>query len=404
MVPTWIGMLLSVIGFALLAFGSLEAMLALVLFASLLGGSAAIALPALGGSTIPPAYLALGFLGLKVCVSGPSTGPLLLKAFKANWALVIFSVYSVVTAELLPRLFIGRMEVVPLQAPHTQFLFQTTPLKPTSQNITTAVYLVGTLGAAVLAFFVGARDGKAQRHDSILILTVALTWGLVATGVIVLGLMITGHSNLVEIIRNGAYAQLEHHYEGFERITGFFPEASTFSAYGVALLFVITEAWLRDLRPKMTGPATAALTLILIFSTSSTSYISIALYALILLSRIALFPAALPRGKVVKIFIFLFASVALSVTAAAVIPRLFQALTGMIQHMTIDKANTMSGQQRKFWAAQGFSAFKVSYGLGIGAGSFRSSSIVTAILGSSGVVGITVFTIYLTQLFQAGSG
>jgi hypothetical protein len=48
---------------------------------------------------------------------------------------------------------------------------------------------------------------------------------------------------------------------------------------------------------------------------------------------------------------------------------------------------------------QGFEAFLVSWGLGIGAGSFRSSSIATAILGSMGVVGVVSFALYMVRMF-----
>jgi hypothetical protein len=50
-----------------------------------------------------------------------------------------------------------------------------------------------------------------------------------------------------------------------------------------------------------------------------------------------------------------------------------------------------------FWAEQGITAFQVSYGLGVGPGSFRSSSLATAILGSVGVIGIMTFLAHLAR-------
>jgi hypothetical protein len=72
----------------------------------------------------------------------------------------------------------------------------------------------------------------------------------------------------------------------------------------------------------------------------------------------------------------------------------------MILHMTVDKEDSDSGRQRLFWAMQGWKGFLVSGGLGIGAGSFRSSSLLMAILGSMGVVGIVTFAAYLWQVLQ----
>ena len=48
-------------------------------------------------------------------------------------------------------------------------------------------------------------------------------------------------------------------------------------------------------------------------------------------------------------------------------------------------------RQRLYWAASAIKAVKVTWGLGIGAGSFRSSSLLLAILGSNGVIGLVAF-------------
>jgi hypothetical protein len=52
-----------------------------------------------------------------------------------------------------------------------------------------------------------------------------------------------------------------------------------------------------------------------------------------------------------------------------------------------------------FWAMQGINAFTFSMGLGIGAGSFRSSSLIMAIIGSMGVIGIVTFVASCAVLF-----
>jgi hypothetical protein len=49
---------------------------------------------------------------------------------------------------------------------------------------------------------------------------------------------------------------------------------------------------------------------------------------------------------------------------------------------------------------QGVHAFAASGGLGIGAGSFRSSSILTAILGSGGVIAVVAFVMYVARVFR----
>ena len=81
-------------------------------------------------------------------------------------------------------------------------------------------------------------------------------------------------------------------------------------------------------------------------------------------------------------------------------PQIPDAIYQLIVSMTVEKSTSSSGQQRLFWALQGLEAFKVSFGLGVGPGSFRSSSILTAIIGSMGVIGIASFVRYLFAVVQ----
>ena len=72
----------------------------------------------------------------------------------------------------------------------------------------------------------------------------------------------------------------------------------------------------------------------------------------------------------------------------------------MVVEMTVGKKDTDSGQQRLFWAMQGLEAFKNSYGLGIGPGSMRSSSLFMAMMGTTGLIGIGLFFAYLLSVYQ----
>lgn len=80
------------------------------------------------------------------------------------------------------------------------------------------------------------------------------------------------------------------------------------------------------------------------------------------------------------------------------LPGLAIKIGDMILHMTVDKGDSDSGRQRLFWAMQGVDGFLVSAGLGVGPGSFRSSSMFTAILGTMGMVGVLTFGGYLWQI------
>jgi len=76
------------------------------------------------------------------------------------------------------------------------------------------------------------------------------------------------------------------------------------------------------------------------------------------------------------------------------VPALPLEFMDMVTRMTVGKSDSESAQQRLFWAMQGWEAYKASYGLGIGPGSFRSSSFVMAVIGSTGVIGAVSFLAY----------
>jgi hypothetical protein len=81
-------------------------------------------------------------------------------------------------------------------------------------------------------------------------------------------------------------------------------------------------------------------------------------------------------------------------------PDLVGAMVDVVKEMTVDKSTSYSGLQRLYWTKQGWELFLASYGLGVGPGSFRSSSMFVAILGSMGVIGIVSFLAYLWVVFQ----
>jgi hypothetical protein len=75
-------------------------------------------------------------------------------------------------------------------------------------------------------------------------------------------------------------------------------------------------------------------------------------------------------------------------------PSVSQSLGSMLSDMSVGKVQSLSGQQRSFWAHEAIGAFVQSYGLGIGPGSFRSSSLVTSVLGATGAFGAATLLMY----------
>ncbi|WBH17095.1 hypothetical protein [Sphingomonas radiodurans] len=404
MQPTFIGIAQLLIGTLLLAFGSIPGTLAFVILSGLMGGSAALLLPALGGSSIPPVNLALVFLVLRLLREADAQRPLLATALRDLAPLAVFVSYGVLIAIIGPRLFAGQIDVTPMRGQAASsytnmmaYIYAAVPLRPTSQNMTTSIYLTGTL---ILAIAAHVAISNPRGRDT-LVRTGAIV-GLVHAGLGVLALLVKGTpaDAILQLFRNGSYAMLDHSYQGFVRITGIFPEASGYGTYGLTWMVFLTECALRGIRPRLTGAAALALFAVLIASTSTTAYFGLGLYVAVLLLRMLLFPGSIRLGAMLTLAAIGLVGLLIVLGVTVGSHRFAAEIGGLIRHFTVDKGDSLSGLQRSFWARQGLDAFVATFGIGIGPGSFRSSSIATAILGSTGVIGASAFLILLVQIWQ----
>jgi hypothetical protein len=204
---TFIGVIQIVVGLLLLIAGLPRHMFVFLLVSGLFGGSAAILLPALGGSSIPPIQFACLFAYLR----------LLPEATWANRWLVVYTLYGVAAAFVATRLFAGDVNVVPMRFSDATGMFDTVPLVPTAQNITTSVYLVGSLAIAIAAYIVCRLRGGAQ---ALISTGIAVGWLHIALGLAVILAAGTPVGGFFEMFRNGNYAQLNQGYGSFIRIRG----------------------------------------------------------------------------------------------------------------------------------------------------------------------------------------
>lgn len=397
MTPTLFGALTAALGLLLLWRGSTFAMLQTVMALSLMGGSAAIVLTALGGSTVQPAILGLAFLVVRCFAPQPGQGHRLALGVRDLAPLIVFALYGAVGALILPRLFAGTIYVTPLRPIPNGYIYAQFPLAFSPQNITSAVYLMATLLAAFCAYVAVRRRPDPS--------PIARTAGIIAIvhaalGLVSVALAGTAWTLVLKIFRNGYYAQLDQTVEGFARMTGIFPEAAVYASYGFIWMVFTCELWLRDIEPRYTGWGAAALAAALILSTSTTAYVGLAAYAIILSCRMALIPRSVPMTKGLRLIaggLVAFAGVML---LAIVDPAVADGLARTGARLTVDKSQSASALQRAFWARQGLAAFVASHGLGVGPGSFRSSSIVLAVLGSTGVIGCAALSVLLLRMFQ----
>lgn len=394
---TIIGFVELALGIAILLFGGMRSTLALLLGSLLLGGSAALKLPSLGGSSIPPAQLALLFVYLRLLMPGGGYLWTIAESVRNNIWLVFFALFAIASSYIAPRIFAGTMDVFPMSYGDARNLFDTVPLEPTSQNVTAALYIVGSALAAIATYSI-CRFG--QGYQTLVSAGIVMAWIHVTLGWAAIPARGMPADAIFEFFRNGQYAQMDNALGSFVRIRGTFPEAAAYTKLAFGLFVLNAELWYRSIRSRATGMAACALAATMFFSTSSTAYVGLSVYFVAWWLRLMLFPFD-GAGRKLKAMLNLCGTlVVLAAVMLAVVPGLAQQTYDMLVHMTVAKSSSSSGQQRLFWALQGWEAFKHSYGLGVGPGSFRSSSSATAMLGSVGIIGTAAFLAYVYSFFQ----
>jgi hypothetical protein len=394
MVPTIFGGIVALLGCWFLT-KPIAWTFGLMIVASEFAAASAINLPAVGGSTVTPAHLALGFVIIRLLMDRQLSLQAWLEASEENLFLIGFVAYSAVTAFILPRMFQGELQLIPLRDTVNGHVLGPQPLKLSNQNLTTAVYLVGTALIALCAGLVARRRDASAKIVATLL---AVGWLHVAFGVLDLALTAVGQQGMLNVFRNGSYAQLNQEVSGLRRISGVDAETSAYSQYGIVFLVFASELWLRGVMPRRSGPLSLAMLFLLAITTSSSAYIGLGAYALLLAGRIAFVPGGSKPALILSIAAVGLTAVAALLAIAAFEPGAMTKLVTVVTDMTINKQASLSGRQRALAAAQGLRAFTATNGLGVGAGSFRSSSLFTAVIGSTGVIGSLFLAIYVAQM------
>lgn len=395
MTVTVFGVVIFLVGSYLLVMRSPLALLIFVQYLSLMGGSAAVIMTSLGGSSIPPATFALGFLIVACCLPQKARSEFLALAVQKHMLLVFYCVYGFAAALILPRLFAGTIDVTPMRANALGYIYRSFPLQFSNQNITTGVYMLGTMMAALTAHV--AVQSKDAAH-SLVNAAIGIAVIHIFLGVSSVLLHGTAYWSFLQLFRNGSYAQLTQAIGGIPRISGIMPEPTVYAGFAFNSMVFLTELWIRDIRPRATGAVSAALLVVIVLALSSKALVVLGFYLVILLLRGIAVPGALRAVHFLAALSIAWATAVVCVGMALFNPELAHKMSNIFALLTIDKAESESGLQRLYFAKQGLDMFFASYGLGVGPGSFRSSSLFAAIAGSTGILGLLSFAVYAVQV------
>ena len=372
----------------------------LLFISTLFGAGAALILPTLGYSNIQPAHLLLAFLTVHIFFRRDYIERIFhaLQFPNEGFWLFLTAGYGVLSAVVFPRFFSGSTYVYTVARTAVGAGILAIPLGPTSSNITQTVYFVGDVCCFLFFYaFSGSENGLKS------MLKAALAVASINLGFAALDLItyFTGTSSLLNFMRNANYQMWnETVVVGFKRITGSFPEASTFAATTVGLFGFCVRLSLSGIYPLLTSSLSVLSFGALVFATSSTGYVATAaLLTWLFLSCLAeIFVRPVARATI--IFLVL---APLTVAALGVGITLHQPTLDVVEDlgstMVINKLSTGSGEERTRWNEQALRNFADTSGFGAGIGSVRASSFPVAVLGSVGVFGAFTYAMFLCGVF-----
>jgi hypothetical protein len=366
------------------------------LCSTLLGAAAASILEALGGTSLPPAHLLLGFLTLRF-LRDKAISKNILNGFafgRPGFWLFLTTIYCTVTAYIMPRLFAGQTVVVPVRAESAY----TVPLAPAMTNLTQSIYFIGDFVCFVMIYgYVSSLEAR-KSFGAIAVRFAALNLIFAA---IDLGTYFTGTSDLLAFIRNGTYGLLnDTEVAGFKRIVGSFTEAASFGGMTLGCFAFTSRLWLLGIRTRFTGILTFLAFSALVFSTSTTAYVGLAVFLAITYLEILLRIFFRPFTPQMAMLVFgvpligaiLVLSIAFSDTYSVY-------LGSLLDTFLFNKMQTDSGVERSLWNRLAMQNFFDTYGFGTGNGGLRSSSFPIAVLANLGFIGAILFSLFFVTVF-----
>jgi hypothetical protein len=363
---------------------------------TLLQAAAAFNLDSIGGLSISPAHLLLGFLIVRLF----SDSEIRLQASDALafgkpgfWLMTTVGL-SILTALFMPRIFEGQTFVFAVRATYGGAEL----LQPATSNITQSIYFTAD-ATCFLAFaaFAGTRGGvRTLLNVGLFCATLNLVFAFLD-----LLTYFTNTTEIFDLIRNARYNQLaDTEVAGFKRIVGSFVEASSFGSATLGYFGLTLRLWLLGYKPRLTFSVCWLSFTAILFATSTTAYVGLTVFLGFTYLELLLRGISRPLTRPTRMF--LVAAPILLLIAVLVIA-LSDTYSDYVQNLLdtffFNKLSTASGVERSAWNRQSIQSFFDTYGFGVGNGSSRASSFPVAALASLGIVGVIPFILFFLSLF-----
>jgi hypothetical protein len=365
----------------------------------LLGATAAVALPALGGATITPAALFLPFFFVRALRTSKGTA-LTRHVPRAGIWLSLLVAWGLISAVFLPRAFAGQTQILTVDRSTSELQVALHQLHPVSGNITQSAYLVGGFLAFVAARSLLANRACMQSLRDAVLLLAALNALAAALNLAEYWL---GFPKLLPYLRTANYAMFDAYEEaGLVRIQGTFSETSAFSAFTLPLFAFCTSCWLNGERSRYSGTLALVSLALLLSSTSGTAYTGLAIYVTGLFTVLGWRSM---RGNGRSHGATLLAAATASALAATYVvcfqPRVLHHIGEFFEFTVVNKLQSSSGAERTSWNQQALQNFIDTWGVGVGLGSARASSFILVLLSNLGSLGFLLFLGFLVEFMRS---
>ncbi len=380
---------LTVLGIVILPFSLVWAfqplrLVQLALIAAVFEAGAAVAI---GGFGLPlamvPGLLFIGYvvlqyaIGMRYAAEG--------RALLTLMPLLALLLYALLSVVLLPNLFAGRIMVWPQKADPIDPSF--VPLTFTAGNITQTLYLAMNVTIAVVTALFLTR----ARIPYYTIIAAYLTAGYIAVGIAfwqfaarVVGIPFPD----TVFFSNPGWAIVDQQMDGVPRIQGSFSEPAGLAFYLAGLCFCCL--WLTARGCRVMNPSLLLMLAIMamLISTSTTGIATVAVGLPIVLLLAGLGADTRAVGHLAKTVSILALSSTIAFAPVLILkPSILTSVNNVVTS-TLTKRDSELYAARTGLDVAALATVGPTYGLGVGWGSFRTSSLIPGLLANAGVFGI----------------
>jgi hypothetical protein len=359
-------------------------LLVLVIVFSIFSASAIIVI---GGLGVTPALLPTAmFVSLfAINLFNNIHYPAERQAFTIMLPFILVTIGAVASSVIMPRLFMGQVMVWPQKV---SAFFVRSPLAPNAGNFTQDMYLIANAMLAATAAVYLTRPGKvlprlldAYFASGLLVILIAL-WQFASTI-----LHIPFPSSF--FLSNPGWSQLDDQTIGIlTRLNGPFSEPSSLSAYMCASLSAAGWSVMNGDRRWLPRATFLGGIVVVLLSTATTGYVTMAAMAALLLARVAIRATPQMRRRVVLTAAGIGVAGGISAVALPLAtPEAGQEAT-IILNSVLDKTQSASYRARSQADYDSLQEMMKTYGLGVGWGSNRSSSLLPGLLAAIGIWGV----------------